>query len=986
MRFVIVTAVFLFLLPPAFGVRSTNLQGFTQTTWKAENGLPDQRIMAFAQAKDGTLWIGTAEGLLRFDGVRFRTYGPNVAPTSLQRGVSCLLVTRNGDLWIGTDGGGVIRYRNGGFRSIPSEDGAADQFVRSIFQDRAGNIWIGADQGLFRVHGDSMEKLDGMNAVPSLFVRPIIEDQQGRIWVGGNALLEFEQGAFVRQHPFPGGLLQNIITAMYSSPRGAIWVGTDSGLYRLMSSGEVIKIPGISAQVSSLWQTADGRLWIGTVGHGLFCMWKHRLSHIASEELPSETIHAIFGDREGNLWLGTEAGLVRLSRSPVSIVPLPGGSDSTFETIAKGDGRTVWMASSGQLFRISGDVARPYKLAKFLHLHVRTAIQGKRGGLWIGTSGAGLLHVRNHRVMRFGLSNGLINDFVRVILIAKDGSVWVGTDGGLTHIRVGGQLRNYDTNHGLAYTSVTAIFEDRSRDIWVGTSRGVTELVRGQVVHNQVTRALKSKELWSICQDASGELWFATSNGLYGMKDGHLVHITKEQGLPSNIIYSILTDSKGNIWLSSPNSICRVRASQLDHLKSNTSIALTFYVNSVNMNSAQLYGGLQPEGVVSANGDVWFPSNKGAVHISVNKIVPSSPSPIRIESVIANGRPLPLNRKIVLPPGNARLQISYAVIDLGPQEAFRYRYKMGDHGSWDEAQRRRTAYYTHIPPGEYRFRVQAFELGNPRAVSEASILVKQEPHLYERPWFIICCLLIFSGAVFSIYRLRLHQMRLRLNAVHEERTRVAREMHDTVIQGCVGVSSLLEAALGMEGSEEPRRLQLLDYATEQIRSTIDSARNAIWALRGAPALGGDFGALCVEFSRQLQADSGIPVYCSVTGSPYQLPPSAAHELLMIVKEALTNALLHSRPTRLDVSLRFGRTGLTVEIQDDGCGFPSVEDSRGSGHYGIVGMKERVRLLRGEVRIDSESGHGTKVTVRVPRTRWAVILFGVLDGKGRSDED
>jgi len=974
-----VTILVLLASSASVAARPTEIgvEGFSRTLWEAKDGLPDQTVQAFAQTHDGNLWIGTKGGLVRFDGARFTSYDRDVAPASLARGVNYLLTSKDGSLWIGTEGGGLIRFWDGEFRVYPTEGGLSNEFIRAIFEDRSGTLWIGADQGLFQVSGLTIKKIDNSHGTPAIFVRAIVQDGQGHVWVGGTTLLEFSGNLFLREYPLPGGPSLNLITSMYSAPHGTPWVGTLSGLHQLTPSGELSDLPGISAWVSVIRQTVDGRLWAGTIGQGLFYLQNDRLFHISSDNLPSKTVNDVFEDQEGNLWLGTQAGVVRLSRTPASIVPFPGGADSVFETLSD-DGRgTIWVAAS-QVFRIRDGTATPYSIPRLPGLRVRTLEPDGRGGLWVGTDGAGLLHVDGNHVERFNIEHDLVNNFVRAILLSRDGSIWVGTDGGVTHLE-GEHSQNYDVDNGLAYFSVTALFQDRGGDIWVSTSRGLSHIVHGRIVHDLVTRELSHEQLWSIAQDASGELWFGTSNGLYGYRVNRLIHLTTAQGLVSNTIYEILDDSRGSIWLGSPNCISRVPVGELDNFQTGTRVALTFYEDSADLDSAALYSGLQPEGAVSPNGDVWFPTNKGAVHIAVNRILPAASSSIRIEDIIAAGQDVPLKGKVVLKPGNARLEISYAVIHLGSQEGFRYRYEMGGLESWNEVFTRRTAYYTHLPPGKYRFRVQAYDIGNPGAVSEASILIVQEPHFYATYWFFACCVITSLSLVFLVYRFRLRQMKLRFHMVNEERARLAREMHDTVIQGCVGVSSLVEAALEVESSETRLRDQLLNYASDQVRATIESAREAVWALRNTSTSAADVATLCEELSRQVQSNSGVPVRCRVTGDSFKFGESSTHELLMTVREALANAVTHANPQSIDIDVCFTKRSLEIEVRDDGCGFDQSPDSSRNGHFGMLGMQERVRLLRGSLTIDSKPNRGTRVRIVVPRRRHIHIFDRVWAG-------
>jgi signal transduction histidine kinase len=418
--------------------------------------------------------------------------------------------------------------------------------------------------------------------------------------------------------------------------------------------------------------------------------------------------------------------------------------------------------------------------------------------------------------------------------------------------------------------------------------------------------------------------------------------------------------------LGSPNSISRVRLSDLDRLQDGSRINLTFYKESRDLDSAALYGGMQSEGGVTPNGDVWFASNRGAVHIAANKIVPPTPSPVIIDEIAVDGQPIALDREVVLKPDNGRMEISYAVIHLGSQEGFRYRYVMEGFESWNEVSTRRTAYYTHLPPGKYRFRVQVYEIGNPGIVSEASIIVVQKPHFYATISFLVICIAASLLAVFLVYRLRLRQMKMRFQAVSEERARLAREMHDTVIQGCVGVSALLEAALEVEPAEEPLREQLLNYATDQVRETIETAREAVWDLRNRSKSAANAGTLCEQLARQVQTDSGVPIRCRIMGEPFELGESATHELLMTVREALANAVAHADPKDIHVNVSFTRHDLKIEIQDDGRGFDRFALAPQDGHYGIVGMQERMQILRGSMDIESHPGRGTTVRMSIPR--------------------
>lgn len=950
----------------AAAAQSAGFGSYTSKLWSAQDGLPDQNVQAFALTPDGRLWIGTGSGLLSFDGATFTTYGRSVAPAVLERGVNCLLAARDGSLWIGTEGGGVLRYQGGEFSSYTVSGQPANQFVRALFEDRAGMVWVGTDQGLFRVTGKSLTRTDGVGGAPTIFVRAIAEDSRGNIWVGGNELLEFSHGSYVRDVPLPAAISQNLVYALMTARGGTLWAGTLSGLYQLTPKGRLRRFQGLTAAVTAIMQSTDGTLWVGTAGQGITLLDDGRARHAGYGSLPSRTVTAVLEDREKDIWIGTRAGIVRLTRTPVSIVPIADGMDSEFETLYRDSDGSIWMTASSRLFHIQHGIAKTWRLPGMPGLRVRTLLRDREGNLWIGTEGQGLLRIGQRAVTRYTISNGLINNFVRVILQGRDGSIWVGTDGGLAHITPQ-ETRDFDTRNGLAYFSITSLAEARNGDIWVGTSRGLSHIAENQYVHDAATEALRQEQLWSIHQDASGEIWFGTSSGLYGFRAGKLVHLTTAQGLATNTIYDILEDSEGNVWLSGPSSISRLSVRDLDAVARGDArkVHLTLFMDSHDLDSASLYGGLQPEGSVAPDGDVWFAASSGAMHVVVRRIVPETSFPVVIDRILSNGRRVPPDQKVVLKPGSGELEITYGAVRLRSQEAIRYRYRMEGLEGWNDASTRRTAYYTRLPPGRYRFQVEASAVDNAGAVAEASVEIVQQPHFYATLWFAACCVVLALGMVFLIYRLRLRQMGMRFQAVAEERARLAREMHDTVIQGCAGISSLLEAALGEE-TEEPLRVQLVSYANEQARSTIDSAREAVWALRNPSAAPTDIGSLCMDLARRFESDHGIRISCHVSGRGFGLGDAETHELVMTVREALANAVAHSGARSIAIAVAFGESEVTIHVQDDGMGFEAEAAMNADGHYGLIGMRERAKLLGGRLVVTSHIGRGSAISVVVPR--------------------
>ena len=323
---------------------------------------------------------------------------------------------------------------------------------------------------------------------------------------------------------------------------------------------------------------------------------------------------------------------------------------------------------------------------------------------------------------------------------------------------------------------------------------------------------------------------------------------------------------------------------------------------------------------------------------------------------------------ISLPPDNAKIEMHYSVIQQRSQERVRFRYKLdGFDKSWTDASSSRVAYYTNLPPRSYRFRVQAFEVNNPEQISETSIEIVQKPHFYRTAWFLVCCVFLIGATVWGGYKFRMRQVHARFQAVLDERGRLAREMHDTLIQGCAGVSALLEAHSSLSETEPMDQDSLLSCARAQLRTTINEAREAVWDLRHADGSATAIGPILGNMTQQVSHEFGVPVEYQVSGIPFDLDQSTAHELLMVVREALHNAIRHGQPSKVQVGIDFGRNEFRVHVRDNGCGFDlALASSSSNGHYGLVGIQERVQRMGGSLVLKSRSGVGTDLTLNVPR--------------------
>jgi signal transduction histidine kinase/ligand-binding sensor domain-containing protein len=944
--------------------------GFTRKVWQTQDGLPEQTVQAFAQTPDHYLWIGTTGGLLRFDGARLTLFDVENTPQLGTNSVFSLMVSRDGSLWIGTEGGGLLRYEAGRFRVFGTQDGLSDGFVRALLEDSQGTIWAGTDNGLLRFSDGKFKRVDGVDGRPTIAVHAIAEDHFGRLWVGGSRLLCFDRDE-LREYRLPAASSQNRVKSILETTDGTIWVGTVSGLDRLRPGAGVFeRIPGIQGTVRVLRQTSGGMLWVGMIGGGIRSIKGYdSVTMTAEGTLPSNTVLSVFEDDERNIWIGTQAGMVRLTRTPVRIALLPQTVDSDFGTIYADHDGTIWVVST-DVFRMRNGVIEPYRFPGIGYASVRNVFRDRSGALWVGTDGDGIIRMSGKDKLWLTTKDGLTNNFIRAILQSRDGSMWIATDEGLSHWTPRG-FTNYRMSDGLSYFSTRALLEDGNGDLWVGTDRGLNRIHAGAIVHDAATDGLNQRKVWSIHEDPDGGLWFGTrDDGLYRWKQGKLTHFTTDQGLASNSIYQVIEDAKGGFWISGPNGISLLNRRELDEAADHPErrVSVTFFGIANEVSAAQIYGGRQPSGCVDAQGNVWFPTNRGPIHILGDFAEHPAPPPVTINEVSVNGRPVATDRPVVLYPGNSRLEVVYAPVLLRSQDEVRFRYRLeGFDTGWIDSATRRVATYTNLPPGKYTFRVVAFEGSNALNASEASLAIVQRPLFYRTPWFIAICVLFMTALILGVYRFRLWQIRMRFEAVLDERGRLAREMHDTVIQGCASVSALIEALSSVLKGENQLVQNLVEHARTQLRSTVDEAREEVWNLRRNKAAENSFGTALQTMAEQIAKEYNIPIICELTGKQFVLNQLATHELLMILREALYNAVLHGKPSKIEVCLAFARSELTLEVRDNGVGFDSeaIEPNQ-NHHYGLVGMRERAQSVGGQFRLQSEPGEGTEVQIRIPR--------------------
>jgi signal transduction histidine kinase/ligand-binding sensor domain-containing protein len=945
-------------------------QQYTRTVWRVSDGLPEDTVQALAESKDGLLWIGTTGGLARFDGAHIELYGPGIAQALSVNSIFCLTVGKDGSLWAGTEGGGLLRLRGDGLRVYSKKDGLTEAFVRTVFEDDRGRLWVGTDNGLFVLEGERLRRVD-QGAIAPMGVHSITEDHEHRIWAGGSQLIAVNPDGTANAFAVPGSYSETAVKRVLETRDGTVWVGTVGGLQRLVGS-HFRTVPGLHATVRTLLQTSDGTLWIGTIGEGLWTYRDGRLVRVSGPGiLPSDTVLSMFEDDQRQIWIGTQSGLVRLNQTMVSLVPLPEEGDPDFETISGDDTGDVWVAAH-HLYLIHDRVAHRLIYPGIGTVPVRNVFHARDNSIWIGTDGGGVYKIRGTEIRHYTAPAELTNNFIRGFMESRDGHMWIATDGGVSRIGRDGATR-FTVEDGLAYMSTRSLLEDRSGSVWIGTDRGLSCWAGGSFRENVATRKLADEKVWSMLQDRVGTIWFGTrDHGLFRYRNGDVQQYTVAQGLPSNSLYQILQDRRGNFWFTGPNLIASADEAELSgaYPSGDRPISVKVYSMPFGGDGAQLYGGRQPSGFLAPDGSVWFPTTRGAANLQTTRAASVQPPRAVLDSLVEDGRSVVPAYELEVPAYVARLSFTFGAVSLRSQEGVRFRYKLENFDSgWTMSAANRSATYTNLPAGHYRFRVAVFDTADPAIVNEISLSFTKTPYFYQTWWFYTLATLVVVFVALAIYRQRVGQIQSRFSAVLEERNRLAREMHDTVIQGCTGTSALLEAMASTSTDKRTTDVELLEYARLQIRKTINEAREAVWNMRQererAIDLVHSLGAAVTQMNREY----GSRILFVHNQERLDVGASAAHEIIMTVREALYNSIQHSGSDQVQLDVEDSDEGnMTITVTDHGRGLGDTTGLEKEGHFGIVGMRERIQRLGGRFDLRSEVGSGTTVRIVLNRSK------------------
>ena len=950
------------------------LTQYSRTVWTQEHGLPQDTIRAITQTTDGYLWLGTDEGLARFDGYEFTNF--NKANGDLpSNSITALASDPDGSLWIGTSNG-LTRYQDKRFRTYTTRSGLPDDAITGLYVDHEGTLWIIAGVSLSRFRGGAFTNFAPGRDFPVTSVRTVLEDPAHNFWVAGfSSLGILSNGKFQRilDSSIVAGF---IITGMVTDHQGNLWIGGGNGVIMRSADGRLRRFDSRDGMpdifVRAIWCDQDGNIWIGTNG-GLARLDGTRFVTARSPDVhDSDLVRCLFEDREGDLWVGANGGLTRLRDDIFTVYGKSEGlpSDEPNTVFQDHSGR-IWVGfhdSGLMLFSKTGN--RLFTTRDGLPNNEIFSIREMRNGdLLIGARG-GMVRMHGGRFTLFVPPDPLSRINVFDAIEDSRGRTWLGTAGGLVELE-GRSLNTAFAGEPLLVNAFVTLCEGRDGSLWAGSyGKGLWRIQDSGRKQFTTADGLSSDQIRSLDEDAGGTLWIGTfGGGLNAWRNGKFEHFTAKDGLLSDNVANVSDDGE-SLWLSTTRGICRIAKKQLREFAAGQrkSLEPSNYGVEDGLRSAQCSPSypVGAGGARMADGSIWFTTSRGLAVFDPKTADRKRPAPVvHLSDMTADEKPVDLSRPARLSAGSQHIQFHYTGIHLSGPELVRYSHRLENlDDRWIPAGNRRVINYNSLAPGHYRFDIRAELPGG--STAEQSYAFDVLPHFYETWAFRLIGAAVIMAAAWGLWRLRLRQVRYRFALVLEERARLAREIHDTLAQGFVGISSQLDAvAMCLPDETAPAR-KFLDMARRMARHSLTEARRSVMDLRAAALEGQDLAAALESGTRMWTAGSGVELDVAVTGAPAQLPQEMEQHLLRIAQEAVANVLKHAGATRIAIKLHMEARKLYLRIVDNGRGFDQqgVFSSLG-GHFGVIGMRERAERLGGELHLASHPGEGTEVEVMVP---------------------
>jgi signal transduction histidine kinase/ligand-binding sensor domain-containing protein len=976
----------LFNAPQAKG-SGVELRNFHHTAWSSDLALG--AVFDIQQSVDGYLWLTTSRGVFRFDGVRFQSADEITAGATKNIEFASVFVSSSGDVWLRTRLPGLLLWRDGKLSAFPIKGCTPGLLTGSMVEDRDGRIWVAGSAGLFNVGEGKCERVSDKYGLPGGFPSAITVDTAGTLWVKmpSGKLLYLPRGdTKFKVSPYGDGPVGDF-AYLHAGPTGSVWLSDERGLRRVSENG----IPSMPRARSGFQLSkhsrfgnfifdGDGTLW-ASCGNGI-----QRISNASevpidvsvdpaagqnftpAQGLSSDVVWKLFVDREGSLWVGTNSGLDQLRRNVISQLEIPATNEHQF-AIATGENHSLWIGSRSLPLTLVGSDGT---IKTFPETQQSISIRRDfKGGVW--STGLGKNNLWRAFPDRLEPIHYLHDD-VEVgasATIDKNGNTWILTFAQNVYRQIGGTWQNENKALGREPGTLGSMESDQAGNVWFAFSNYVIEWDGSE--YQRYTYAGKNR--YPTCLMVKGNhVWLGAEDGVQLLTQGqfHMMH-WKDPNLPGRVSGMVETES-GDLWVSGFSGIAHVKANELRKWLQDSDYA----VLAENFNTLDGLPGLaaerypEPSVVEAGDGRLWFATIKGVAWLdpaALDKAYNSAPPNVIINSLVSNGEAHSNLKSLVLPPHTGRIQIDYTAPSLAIPERVRFRYKLeGADGDWQDAGTRREAFYTNLRPGHYRFRVIASNNVGVWNNVGADVQFTIAAAWYQTTWFYALCAVAVLVITWALYQLRVRQVAKAMSARFDERlserTRIARDLHDTFLQTIQGSKLVADSAL-RQAPDSDRMRGALEQLSVWLGRATEEGRAALNSLRTSTTEKNDLAAAFQRAIEECRIGTSMEASFSVAGEVSEMHPIVRDEVYRIGYEATRNACVHSQATQLQVELTYAED-LVLRIRDNGVGIdPAIVNEGKEGHFGLQGMRERARRIMAKLTVETSKVSGTEVKLIVP---------------------
>ncbi len=977
-------------------IAATTAARYSVDAWPvSENELPQGSVIAMLKTQDGYLWLGTLNGLVRFDGNRFTVFDESNTPGLNSSRIVKLFEDSQKNLWIGTETDGAAVIKDGRVKSLDFGHGRREGRLIAVCEDLEGAIWLYTADGELGRYRDGKVDVWNVGGDRNNRSRSMIMDKSGLLWVGWDrSLFSIDPKKVSSSSPLPreGTVRVALLDFLLASKSGGQWRLADGRIQRWVANKMERDWPypwRSGTRIAAACEDRDGNLVVGTLGEGLF--WfdaEGSATHLSKAEgLSGEFVLSLQPENDGSLWVGLDGdGLNRVKRQIFK--PLTEANGLVVQSVCEDDDGGLWFSSNNQGVNYwKGGVLSqfPSLYGSLSQLNPRAILVDRQKKVWVTTSGelAGLFQLQNQRFEPVNAS--LPHPKVSAIHQDRAGQIWVGTEGGLVRWNER-ETKVFTTKEGLSANIVRAIAEDADGNLWIGTERGgLNRFSNGQFTSFQKTNGFPSDNISSLYVDADGVLWVGTfGSGLVRFQKGKWTHYTTRDGLISNSVGYMIDDGVGSLWIGANTGLMRIPKKALNDFANGAAnfIPCRSYGKRDGLPATECTAGAQPAACRTRDGTLWFPTIAGLASANPTEFASNTnPPPVIIESVLVdaqeqstNGLHGKLLESIIVPAGKEHLDIQYTSLNLAEPNRARFKYRLEGHEvGWTDVGNRRTANYTKLPPGNYDFQVTACNedgVWNPVG-SHLSIVVR--PPFWQKWWFLTGATLMLLGIIVGIVHfLSTQKLQRELAVLHQqqalekERARIARDIHDQVGASLTQVSLLgemLESDKDLPDEVEAHAKQISQTA----RETSHALDEIVWTVNPSnDTLDGLINYIC-KHSQEYLAVAGLRYRLEV---PAQLPatsisPEARHNVFLAAKESVTNIAKHAKATEAWIRLFLNPTSFTLEIEDNGRGPGDVNSAAARLRNGLSNMRKRMEDIGGTFTISPGASGGTIVRLTVP---------------------